>query len=635
MSGATVRVERNLQIPVGDGIRLAADAWLPSTDAPVPALLSFYPYHKEAGNGAYFTFANRWFAEHGYASLIVDLRGSGCSEGTAADPFDAEREGRDGAAAVEWAAAQPWCDGAVGAWGMSYGGITALSTAAQRPAALRAIAPIMGCFDLYHDWYYPGGCEACQTTSFWGTTMVALQLAPPICEDPDGRFLRLWRERLTRDPYLLPWRLHPDYDSYWLDRTAELSRIEVPTFLIGGWQDVYRAATVRAYELIDAPRRLLIGPWLHELPDRAEREPVDYLQQLTRWWDRWLRRGHDRDDDEASVMLYVEGAGFWKAEPDWPPPTSAEKVLFLAPAGGLGEQPAASVTTVAHRADPTAGACAGHIYGGGHPLDQGPDDLRSLCWTSEPLTGPLEIAGSPEALLWVTLERGGEVNLVVRLCDLDPSGGSALIATGSLKVADRRGEADRGAGPAALEAAVPIAASAYELAAGHRLRVSVSLADFPRLWPSPENARVEVLSGGERASRLRLPVATSTARRIDPPRPNPELDRSPGLVDSSSRWTLERAPARGEVTVALEQRGVTENGSAREEIEQRTAATVAADRPAAARIATSVRIRRQLPSGEEAAVDVDSVATPQRTTCCGRVSLDGLVVFEGSWWAEK
>lgn len=635
MTAGAFRVERNLQIPMEDGTLLAADGWFPEAEAPSPALLGFYPYHKEAGNGAYFEYANRWFAERGFASLIVDLRGTGCSGGSVADPFGVRREGGDGAAAVEWAAAQPWCDGSVAVWGMSYGGITALSIAAERPRALRAIAPVMACADMYHDWFWPGGCEAAQTTTFWGTTMVALQLAPPICEDPDARFLRQWRERLLdRDPFLLPWRRHPEYDSFWVDRTTDLSRIEVPAFLIGGWHDVYREATFRAYELIDAPCRLLIGPWLHELPDQADEEPVEYLEELTRWWNRWLRPQDGGSEDEPPVTLYVQGRGIWRGEADWPPPTAEERTLFLTAEGGLEARCASEATAVSYDADPTVGACAGHIYAGGRPLDQGDDDLRSLAWTTDPVAEPLEIGGSPEVLLRVAPQRPGNVDLVVRLCDVAPNGASTLIATGSARVAGGAGPgaADEKARP--LAARVPIAASCYRLAPGHRLRISLACADFPRLWPTFENPRIDVLTGGELASRVHLPVNTGDAPPIEPKRPDPSLDRGPRLVDSSSRWTVERAPAAGGLTVSLTQRSVSRCGTAREEMEQMTSASVATDRPASARIATTVRIQRQLPGGAEAHVRVDSVATPHRTACSGRVTFDGLVVFDRSWWLE-
>ena len=155
-----IRTERNLLIPLSDGAQLAADLYLPDEPGQYPALVSFYPYHKDDLIAAIFEYPRRYFAERGYACLLVDFRGLGNSSGTVWDAMD-QREATDGAEMVEWAAQQPWCDGNVGMWGMSYGGITSFKTAAQQPSHLKAIAPIMGSLDIYHDFIYPGGCLNC------------------------------------------------------------------------------------------------------------------------------------------------------------------------------------------------------------------------------------------------------------------------------------------------------------------------------------------------------------------------------------------------------------------------------------------------------------------------------------------
>src|SRR5258708_7278709 len=136
-----VRVERNVLIPLSDGVSLAGDLFLPDAPGPFPTLVHYYPYHKDDVIGGLFDHPNRYFAARGYASVLVDLRGLGGSEGVAWEHVD-RREGDDGAQIVEWAAAQPWSDGNVGMWGMSYGGFTAFSTAAARPPHLKAIAPM-------------------------------------------------------------------------------------------------------------------------------------------------------------------------------------------------------------------------------------------------------------------------------------------------------------------------------------------------------------------------------------------------------------------------------------------------------------------------------------------------------------
>jgi putative CocE/NonD family hydrolase len=621
-----VRRERNLQIPMDDGVLLAADMLRPETGI-MPALLGFYPYHKEAGNGADLDCASQWFAECGYASLLVDLRGTGCSEGSVERPFDATAEAVDGARVVDWVASQDWCDGNVGVWGISYGAIAALSIAARQPAALKAIAPIMGCPDPYSDWFYPGGCEACQVPALWGTQMVALQLAPPLCPDPDGRFQRLWRERLeTQEPYVLPWRRHVDYETCQAAAATEVERITVPTFVIGGWRDVFAEASVRTYERVTAPRKLLMGPWRHELPDEAGDEPYEYVEDLTRWWDRWLR-GEEAADIGPPVTLYVQGKGSWKAEQEWPLPSVTEEALFLTTDGGLETEPCAEAGTIAYEGDPTVGACAGYVYADAEALDQSPDDRRSLTWTGAVLSKPLEITGSPEVVIELALDSATDANLVARLCDVAPDGTSTPIATGWLAMSGARTQVRH-------ELTIPIQATAYQLVAGHRLRLALSCADFPRIWPTAENPRILAFTGAGSTSRLRLPVTPASGTPVAAPRPRADLDRRPHRLDSEGSGIAERhsQPAQGiTARLHLRERSMAPGLDATEESEQLSIASVEVDRPDQARVTTRARIHRALPDGSEATVDVRSVATLAGTECTGRVELDGKILVDRHW----
>lgn len=138
-----VIVERNLFIPLRDGVTLAADLYRPDVDGAFPALLSFYPYHKDDLIGAANEFPRRYFAARGYAVLLIDFRGLGSSDGIVHEAMD-RGEGRDGAEAVEWIAAQRCCDGNVGMFGMSYGGISSLKVAFEQPPHLKAIVFLPG-----------------------------------------------------------------------------------------------------------------------------------------------------------------------------------------------------------------------------------------------------------------------------------------------------------------------------------------------------------------------------------------------------------------------------------------------------------------------------------------------------------
>jgi putative CocE/NonD family hydrolase len=573
------------------------------------------------------------FAEHGYATVMVDMRGTGCSGGAVRDPFDSQREGRDGAETVAWAIQQPWCNGRIGVWGMSYGAITALSTAAQRPQGLEAIVPVMGGSDMYSDFFYKGGCETCLAATVWGAAdLLALQLAPPLAEDPDGNFERRWRTRMEDGQLTIwPWREHRERDAYWQERRIDLSAIEVPAFLIGGWRDVYPDAVLRAYGEISAPCRLLMGPWRHELPDESGREPYDYLSEVTRWWDRWLRDEEVTPESPSPVRVFVQGVDVWKDEDHWPLPGTAERVLFMVSDGTLASSAEVSGANLTYDGDPTVGVYADDLYVGADALDQRPDDERSMTWTGEPLPEPLEITGTAEVLLRFAIEEGDDVNLVARLCDVAPDATSTLIATGWSR-ASRLPTAVRDAdGLGAQERRIAISATSYRLAAGHRLRVCLACSDFPRIWPTQSNPRIRIYMGGPGApSSVRIPVVPPRpGTDIAPPRPRRQAADDP--VQATATWNITTSPDGAETAVAISLKADSELPSGREQLEQDIFAHAATDRPESTLLAVRVTIRRELPSGSEATTHVNMVATPDGTACKASVISKGELLFEREW----
>src|SRR5262249_13126818 len=154
----------------------------------------------------------------------------------------------------------------------------------------------------------------------------------------------------------------------------------------------------------------------------------------------------------------------------------------------LAPQASANEGTLTYRGDPTVGLTAGAFpveSGLGLALDQNPDDLRSINFTSEPLEAQLEITGRPEATLHVALDEGEDVNLVAKLCDVAPDGASALITSGWLKASHRLSHEEPSAPPAGAFVPYSILASAtsYRISRGHRMRLSIACADFPRIFP--------------------------------------------------------------------------------------------------------------------------------------------------------
>ena len=468
---------RNLLIPVDDDATLAADLYLPNGDHPAPTLISFNPYRKDDIGGAFSAPWCERFAENGYAHLVVDTRGTGGSSGDLNDNF-APREARDGAAVVEWAAGQPWSDGSVAVWGMSSGGASALAVAAQRPPHLKAVATVYGYSDYYFDSAFPNGCPSCLGTAR-ENYMLALALAPPGHQDPEGRWRRVWRERLDCLQRVgipaVRWQEHRNYDEYWVARAIDIEAITAPTFVIGAWRDLFPEAMTRVFEQLRVPKRLLMGPWLHVSPDASPLEPIDWLGELVRWWDRWLREREISAD--PPVTIYVQALGGWRGESSWPIARTVEKTYYLCD-GGLDSVPPTSAGDDSHDADQRVGVRAGVWdplgVGAGYPLEQGPDARASLNYTSEPFTEDFEITGSPHAALFVALPGGGDCELVAKLIDLAPNGTGELITTGWLRAAHGAGaEQAKPLEPNVTEELdIRLWPTSYRLAQGNRLRLS-------------------------------------------------------------------------------------------------------------------------------------------------------------------
>jgi putative CocE/NonD family hydrolase len=639
-----VRVERNVLVPLADGAELAADLYLPDAGGPHPTLVSYYPYHKDDLIGSLFEYARRYFAARGYASLLVDFRGTGGSTGVCTDTFDAAGEGKDGAEVVEWAAAQEWSTGSVGIWGMSYGGILSLAIAAQRPPHLKAMAPLYGCDDIWRHFVAPGGSPNCLGNYARESFMLAMDLAPPMYQDADGRWLRVWKQQLERfeagDIHSLRWQARPDYDEHWRTRTIDIERIQVPGFFVGGWRDIFPEAVPDAFARLQAPKRLLMGPWVHTPPDWSPLEPVDWLYDVTRWWDRWLKDDHNGVDAEPAVTLFVQGCDAWRHEAEWPIARTERMTLYAAQDGGLTHEAGVAASDV-YEADPAVGTAAGLWdplgIGVGYPLEQSGDDLRSLTYTSEPLTEDAEVTGSPEAVIHVALEHGSELHIVAKLNAVAPDGRSTLLSTGWLNARHRDG-ADRPAPiepGTTMELVVPMWATSYLVPRGHRLRLSLACADFPRIWPTPENPSIRCHIGTGAPTAIRVPIVPpSPSPQAGPPlsRPEPDVDRAPWIGAAQPVWEIRHDAVDGTARVSLGADLTLQLPTgARLAFAHKGEAKVTPSRPHAASVDGEAAMDIRMAGGEHVQVDTRSRFTRETMLLNARVVVDGRVFFEGRW----
>lgn len=641
-----MRIERNVLVPLADGVHLAADLYLPDDAGPHPALISYYPYHKDDLIGALFEWARSYFAQQGYACLLVDFRGTGGSEGTCTDTFDTAQEGSDGAEVVEWSAHQPWCDGAVGVWGMSYGAIMSLAIAAQRPPHLKAIVPIYGSENIWADFVAPGGCPNCLGNYARESFMLAMDLSPPMLEDADGRWMRVWKEQLERFAvgalHSLNWQERRDYDDHWRVREIQLERIEVPAFLIGGWRDIFAEATVRIFARLNVPKRMLIGPWLHTLPDWSPYEPVDWLYYTKRWWDRWLKQEDNGVDADPAVTVFIQGSERWKHEHEWPLTRTEERTLYLDAQETLVTTPG-HVGNDLYETDPTVGTAAGLWdplgIGIGYPLAQTDDDLRSRTYTSDPLVQDTEITGSPKVRVQVALERGEQLHLTAKLCAVAQDGSSILLSSGWLNAAHHEGHERSTSVPQGqvISYAIPMCATSYFVPQGSRLRLSLACGDFPRIWPTQSNPFVRFIYGGDAntASCVRVPVVPSTDEPPEAPvivRPDLSVNRSPWITFAEPRWEIKRDLVDGSAAVSCGSTLTLQlptGGSVT--FRHDAIATVTPRRPDAAAVHAKADMDIRMPAGEHVIVRTRSRFTRETMHLEGCVTIDNVVLFEGRW----
>ncbi len=423
---------------------------------------------------------------------------------------------------IAWLAAQPWCSGVVGMMGISWGGFNGLQIAARRPAALKAIVTICSTDDRYaDDAHYMGGTLLTAGLE-WASFFFGSMCLPPDPMLVGDSWRAMWLERLENVPlFFEPWLQHQRRDAYWKHGSVceDYEAIQCPVYAVGGWTDGYKNAIPRLLERLTVPRKGLIGPWAHGYPHFALPGPqIGFLQEMLRWWDYWLKGIDTGVMDEPMLRAWMtesvkpaphhdELPGRWVAEPSWPSPGITPRRLFLTDEGLRNEATPLTARTMC--SPQTVGRCSGDWvpFGRGRDQagDQQEDDMRSLVFETPPLDTPIEILGAAIVTLDVASDRP-IANLAVRLCDVHPSGESLRVSYGVLNLTHRDGHEK----PAPLaigeryRVRIQLNDAGSVFPAGHRVRLALSTAYWPMIWPSPEKATLLILGG-----TLDLPVRPS------------------------------------------------------------------------------------------------------------------------------
>ena len=529
------RVIENTWIALKDGTRLAARLWIPegAEQRPVPVVWEYLPYRKRDGVRKRDDATAQNLAPYGIAFARVDIRGTGDSGGVMTDEY-APPELEDGVECVAWLARQPWSNGSVGMRGISWGGINSLQIAAMAPPALKAIMP-MGCVDNRYlgDVHSIGG--ALPTENFrWGSFFKVYMATPPDPEISGPDWESMWRERLDATPPLLKvWSSHQRYDEFWQRGSVarDYGQIKCPVYVVGGWLDPYSTVVGSLLAGLKVPRKGLVGPWGHLMPNLPAPLGLDWAYEEVRWWYQWLAGIDTGIMDEPMLRAYMpyrtisevypaEIPGRWVAESAWPAPTSRPLTLYFG-RGTLSRTKAAN-GSIDYVGDKIVGM-AKPQWMPSRPDDQSSDDAKCLVFDSSPLESDIEILGYPLAKIRV----GANVpvaKLALRLTELLPDGKSWLVSYGILNLTHR----DSHEHPAALrpgefyDVEVPLCMVAHRFKKGSRIRAALSESLWPLLWPSPQIATLTI---DLHSSSLTLPVRPAPAREARFPIP---VIHSPG-----------------------------------------------------------------------------------------------------------
>jgi len=566
-----VKIVENMTVPLPDGTRLAAKAWLPDDPqlGPVPVILEYIPYRKRDGTRTRDQGLHMYLAGHGYASVRLDIRGTGDSEGLIEDEYTVQEQ-HDGCDAIAWLAAQPWCDGNVAMIGISWGGFNGLQIAALAPPALKTIITVGSTDDRYAtDIHWVGGCLS-KDNFDWSATMFAHNDLPPDPAIVGEKWRAMWQARMEHNsPWILTWLQHQRRDGYWKQGSVceDFSAIRIPVYAVSGWADNYSESIPRLLANLKAPCRGLIGPWAHSYPHDVTVEPaIGWLQEVLRWCDHWMK-GRDTGIMQEPLLrawmqegvpprtCYLERPGRWVGEEQWPSPRITAQKLHLNHGGVLDRQ-AGTVRQASICSPLWVGLGAGEIgrYGeeADWATDQREDDGGSLVFVSEPLNERLEILGAPQLHLSFSSDKP-QALVAVRLNNVAPDGASTRVTVGLLNLTHRKSHEH----PEALVPGAPASAIidlddiAHAFAPGHRIAVSLSTAYWPIAWPSPELATLTVSCG---ESWLELPVRPprkedEALRAFDPVESAPQTPSTSFDVEKTHPRRVQRDLLSGKMTV--------------------------------------------------------------------------------------
>lgn len=470
-----VKVAYDVRVPMRDGVTLSADVYRRSGSSRSPAILLRTPYLKVSREQHELA---TYFAQRGYAVVWMDVRGRGDSEGTFV-PY--RLDGVDGFDAIEWIAAQPWCDGSVGTLGGSYLGRIQWLTALLRPPHLRCMVVLVTPSDPFVEvpTGTPSPMHLCWAHMTSGRVMQNIENVdwmkvyehlPLVTMDEEalGRRIPCWKEDLE----------HVTLDDHWrpLCYQDRFHEIDVPVLHISGWYDDEQIGTPRNFvgmtrnartEHARRSQKLLMGPWPHQVNrstrlgevDFGAHSVIDLRAYQLRWFDHWLKGIDTGIMDEPPVRVFVMGANVWRDEHEWPLERTVWTRYYLHSEGRANSRFGDGVLST-RPPGPAGSSGAGavpdrYVYDPARPVPfiteptssqiGGPDDYAAierrddvLVYSTPPLEQDLEVTGPVLVELYAS-SSAKDTDFTAKLLDVWPTGFAQRLCDGIVRARYREG----------------------------------------------------------------------------------------------------------------------------------------------------------------------------------------------------
>lgn len=531
-------------LTMSDGVKLSVTYFLPATKEPedrFPVLLEMDPYRKDDMSYLWDYPTASYFASHGYAVALVDVRGTGSSEGSVPAAEYTEEELSDGVEIIDQLSKKEWSNGNVGMYGYSWSGCNSLMIAERKIPALKAILIAHLSDDLFYlDVHYVDGVFHTDTWEAMIDTYNALPSSEDYAINPE-----FFEERFDQEPWNFIWKRNQADGPFWRNESIRFKPdVEIPIYIIGGLLDSYRDTVPRILNSSNPMVKAEIGPYAHDWPNAGVPGPnYEWREKAIRWWDYWLKGIDNGIMDEPRFMVFVRDGyepsteiktlpGEWRCG-NWPIGGIEMQRLYPKASWKLSDSAPNRITgqTLAYHAG--AGT---EVPGWWGDLtdDMSSDDAYSLVYDSEPLAEPLEIIGFPEVHLNISAD-APLYQWTVRLEDLSPEGKVSLVSGVLINPADRLSRLKRmplAAGePAELSGEIHY--TTWRFNPGHRVRLAISNAQFPMAWPTPYKGNTTLFAGPD--TFLELPVVKENTLTGTCNVPEPESEEWPSDATTAGR----------------------------------------------------------------------------------------------------